>query len=117
MIRIRSGRGLGDSIYLRAIVGYLVARGDTVTALSDYPDIFAGSGAKVEPFTRAGANIRVAHYTLTMQDQSMTQYAAMRMSWWWWRGGVVRLPEFLASRGYKQRVSRPFSGSALLARR
>lgn len=79
-VRIRSGRGLGDSIYLRAIAGYLVARGDTVTALSDYPDIFIDSGTKVEPFTRAGANIRVAHYTHTMQDQSLTQYAEMLRS-------------------------------------
>jgi len=76
MIRIRSGRGLGDSIYLRAIVDYLVGTGDRVTALSDYPGIFAGSGAKIEAFAREGT-VRVAHYTESMGDQSLTQWAAM----------------------------------------
>jgi len=76
MIRIRSGRGLGDSIYLRAIVDHLVGTGDRVTALSDYPDVFAGSGAKIEAFTREGT-VRVAHYTESMGDQSLTQWVAM----------------------------------------
>lgn len=76
MIRLRSGRGVGDSIYLRAIVDHLVGAGNRVTALSDYPDIFIGSGAEVEPFTREG-NVRVAHYTETMGDQSRTQFASM----------------------------------------
>ena len=47
-----------------------------MTALTDYPEIFIGSGATTSPFTRAGGP-RVAHYTATMGDQTVTQYQAM----------------------------------------
>ena len=75
MIRIRCGRGIGDSLYLRPIVDHLVSTGERVTALSDYPDIFIGSGATVEPFSRKpyAAN-RVANYTHRMHDQTTTQW-------------------------------------------
>ena len=76
MIRIRSGRGLGDSIYLRPIAEYLVAQGHRVTVLSNYADVFIGAGVMVEPFTRVGHSI-VAHYTHSMADQSLTQFASM----------------------------------------
>jgi hypothetical protein len=76
MIRIRSGRGLGDSIYLRAVVDHLVGAAHRVCALSDYPGIFAGSGASVEPFTREGS-MRIAHYSESMPDQSVTQWASI----------------------------------------
>lgn len=76
MIRIRAGRGLGDSLYLRPMVDYMVQQTDRVVALSDYPDIFRGSGATVEPFTRALPCV-VAHYTSTMHRQETTQYADM----------------------------------------
>lgn len=62
MKRIRGGSGLGDSLYVRPIVDYYVSRGHNVTVMSNYPAIFLGSGAKVEPFTRNGTNV-LAHYT------------------------------------------------------
>ncbi|MBI3150073.1 MAG: hypothetical protein HYZ17_16335 [Betaproteobacteria bacterium] len=61
-MRIRSGSGLGDSIYLRPVVDYYVRKGHQVVAMSNFPDIFIGSGAKVEPFTRNNTNV-LAHYT------------------------------------------------------
>lgn len=61
MIRARGGSGLGDSLYLRAIVEALVARGEQVTAFSDWPDVFIGSGARVEPFCRNRMDV-LAHY-------------------------------------------------------
>lgn len=73
MIRIRGGRGLGDSLYLRPIVDYLRRLGERVTALSDYPDVFAGSGADVQPFTRQGVNL-LAHYTSGMCNPDTTQW-------------------------------------------
>jgi hypothetical protein len=61
VIRARSGSGLGDSLYLRPVVDHLIRRGERVTALSDYPDVFLGSGATVEPFRRHHFDL-VAHY-------------------------------------------------------
>lgn len=73
MIRIRGGRGLGDSLYVRPIVDYLVRLGERVVALSDYPDVFLGSGADVQPFTRQGVNL-LAHYTSGMGNPQSTQW-------------------------------------------
>lgn len=73
MIRIRSGRGLGDSLYLRPITDYLTRLGERVIALSDFPDVFIGSGADVQPFTRQGG-ILVAHYTSGMSKPDTTQW-------------------------------------------
>lgn len=60
MKRIRGGSGLGDSLYLRPICDQFAKLGP-VTALSDYPDVFIGSGIKVEPFRRHSFDV-VAHY-------------------------------------------------------
>lgn len=73
MIRIRGGRGLGDSLYVRPIVDYLRRLGERVTALSDYPDVFLGSGAEVQPFTRQGVNL-LAHYTSGKSNPKTTQW-------------------------------------------
>ena len=73
MIRIRGGRGLGDSLYLRPIVDHLVCRGKRVVALSDYPDVFADSGAAVEPFSRTGVTV-LAHYTAGKANPQTTQW-------------------------------------------
>lgn len=73
---VRGGSGLGDSIYLRPIVEYFVKKGDSVTALSNYPDVFIGSGANVEPFRRDRVNV-VAHYTSGKSDTTTTQFQDM----------------------------------------
>lgn len=73
MKRIRGGRGLGDSIYLRPVVEHLIARGDEVTALTDYPDVFAGTGAATEPFTRERCNL-LAHYSSRKSRVGSTQW-------------------------------------------
>lgn len=80
MIRIRSGRGVGDSLYLRAMADHIAATAqEPVVALSDHPDIFIGSRARVEPFQRK-MPCRVGHYTSTMADQSITQWQAILRS-------------------------------------
>ena len=76
VLRVRSGRGIGDSLYLRPIVDHFVEQGRAVVALSDHPAIFHGSGATVEAFTRQGSPT-VAHYTETMHHQETTQYQDM----------------------------------------
>lgn len=73
MKRIRGGRGLGDSLYLRPIVEKLIADGHQVTALTDYPDVFAGTGALTEPFTRERINV-LAHYVGGKQRLGTTQW-------------------------------------------
>jgi hypothetical protein len=72
-VRIRGGRGLGDSIYLRTICEYFVRRGEKVTALSDYPAVFDGSGVKVDTFSRTSSNL-VAHYTHGKYNKTTTQW-------------------------------------------
>ena len=89
MIRIRGGRGLGDSLYVRPIVDYLVRLGERVTALSDYPDVFTGSGADVLPFTRSGVNL-LAHYTAGKINPRTTQWQDVLRS--------ARMPEALPLR-------------------
>lgn len=62
MKRIRGGRGLGDSIYLRPIVEHFARAGEAVIVHSDYPDVFIESGATVGPFRRGGDINVLAHY-------------------------------------------------------
>ena len=62
MIRLRGGRGLGDALYVRPVAEHFVRAGEQVTVCSDHPDVFIGSGARVERFERVGCNV-VAHYT------------------------------------------------------
>lgn len=61
--RIRCGRGLGDSIYLYAVVRHLVAKGIRLEVCSDWPDVFRALAGKVSvvPFTRANVKY-LAHY-------------------------------------------------------
>ena len=73
MIRIRGGSGIGDSIYVRVVAEHLVRQGKTVTACSDYPDVFIGSGAAVEPFTRLRINV-LAHYSARKPNPLTTQW-------------------------------------------
>lgn len=73
MIRIRGGAGLGDSIYLRAVCEYFVARGKAVTALSDWPGVFIGGRMSVQPFTRNNVNV-VAHYTSGKANPNTNQW-------------------------------------------
>lgn len=73
MLRARAGSGLGDSLYLRPIVDHLVHAGHTVTALSEYPGIFLGSGATVMPFRREHADV-IAHYVARKTDPRTNQW-------------------------------------------
>lgn len=72
-VRIRGGAGLGDSIYLRPIVDYLVREGKRVTVLSNYPELFEDSGADVQPFTRTRAEV-IAHYVTRKSRTDTNQW-------------------------------------------
>ncbi len=76
MIYLRAGSGLGDSIYLLPIAKYLQDDGMEITVLSNYPEIFAPAGLRVEPFRRHRVNI-VAHYTAGKTNPHTTQFEDM----------------------------------------
>lgn len=98
MNRVRGGRGLGDALYVRAVAEKLKQKGP-VTALTDYADVFIGSGIKVAPFQRNGAGI-VAHYVHSRANEDTTQWqdvcrsaginAELRFSWKVQNAGLVR---------------------------
>jgi hypothetical protein len=73
MKRVRGGSGLGDSLYIRPICDELMRRGDKVTALSNYPDVFIGSGVKVEPFSRDNIDV-IAHYVEGKTNNKTNQW-------------------------------------------
>lgn len=65
MRSIRSGKGLGDALYLQAVCRHLTRNGERLRAATMYPDVFIPLEDRVEcmPFTRDGIDI-VAHYSL-----------------------------------------------------
>lgn len=79
MKTIRGGRGLGDSLYLQAVVRHLVETTDQpYEVASDFPDVFAPLGRKVRvvPFYRVGLNI-IAHYVARKSIAGTTQFEDM----------------------------------------
>jgi hypothetical protein len=71
--RIRGGSGLGDSIYVRPISDHFVRKGHAVTVCTNYPDVFIGSGAKVEPFSRMKIDVH-ATYTSRKFETGTNQW-------------------------------------------
>lgn len=72
-MRIRGGAGLGDAIYIRPIAEHFIRAGEKVTVCSGYPDVFLGTGAKVEPFDRFNIQV-LAHYVAGKQDTTTNQW-------------------------------------------
>lgn len=75
MRSIRSGRGLGDSIYLQSVVRHMVQDGAGMEVCSDWPDVFAplGDRARVVPFRRNGVTFS-AHYVTGKARDGTTQF-------------------------------------------
>lgn len=75
MLSVRGGSGLGDALYIQAIARYLIERGETVEACSDWPDIFSTLGPKVKvaPFRRTSID-RLAHYSMRRTIKGTTQF-------------------------------------------
>lgn len=73
MKAIRGGAGLGDSIYMAAVVRHLVAtgRGD-LEVCSNYPEVFSQLPVKVSPFRKARIDV-LAHYS-ARKNQPTTQW-------------------------------------------
>ena len=75
MISIRSGMGLGDSLYLQSVVRHFVGKGQKIEACSAWPDVFMPLGAmvKVSPFRRNLID-RLAHYAQRRGVIGTTQF-------------------------------------------
>lgn len=96
--RVRGGRGLGDALYCRPIAERLMRDGKRVAVLSDYADVFIGSGVVVQPFSRDG-NV-IAHYVNGKANPDTTQWqdvcrsagvtTPLRFAW------TVRNPDLIA---------------------
>jgi hypothetical protein len=73
--RIRSGRGLGDALYLQGVVRHLVNKGQRLRVCCDWPDVFRPLKGSVimEPFTRIGIHV-LAHYSLRKRFIETTQF-------------------------------------------
>ena len=70
MIDIRSGSGLGDSLYLQGVVRELVNRGETdITVRTNFPDVFHSIKDHIHtvPFTKENTK-QTAVYTLRMGE-------------------------------------------------
>src|SRR5665647_405689 len=57
---------------MRPVVDYYLKQGQ-VTVCSNYPDIFKGSGASVEPFSRDNIDV-IAHYSQARDNPNTTQF-------------------------------------------
>ena len=62
MKRIRSGRGLGDTLYMQSVVRHLVSKGEKLEVCTDYPEVFDGMKVSFAPFARHNINY-LCHYT------------------------------------------------------
>ena len=76
MKSIRCGRGLGDSLYLQAVVRLMLAKNTAISfkVKSDYPDVFSqlGNRVSVVPFDR---NVDItAHYSVRKGVPGTTQW-------------------------------------------
>lgn len=63
MLAIRSGKGLGDSLYLQSVARHLLASGKAVEVCTNWPDVFRPIADRIllSPFRRERIHIN-AHY-------------------------------------------------------
>ena len=71
--RIRSGRGLGDTLYMRSLVRHLVGIGKNLQVCTDYPELFEGMPVTFDVFSRHNIDY-LSHYTKHKADQRTNQW-------------------------------------------
>lgn len=74
-VAIRSGMGLGDSLYLQAVCRHLVGLGERLEVCTAWPDVFRPLQGKVSisPFRRDRIG-RLAHYSLRRHVPETDQF-------------------------------------------
>lgn len=72
---IRSGKGLGDSLYLQGVARHLVENGERLEVCTGWPDVFRPLAGKVSvsPFRRDRVD-RVAHYVSRKRVSDTDQF-------------------------------------------
>jgi len=75
VISIRSGKGIGDNLYLQSIARHLVDKGERLEVCTDWPDIFRPIAKEIaiSPFRRINV-ARVAHYTTRKKVMETDQF-------------------------------------------
>lgn len=75
MTSIRAGKGLGDNLYLQAIVAHLLRSGMSLEVCSNWPSLFSQlrGDFKVVPFRRDRID-RVAHYSTRKNVDETDQF-------------------------------------------
>jgi hypothetical protein len=96
---IRSGRGLGDSLYLQSIVRHLVEEGRHPSVISDWPAVFAHLGVPVSPFRRKTVDV-VAHYVARKEVPGTTIFEDMCIAAGLPRDIPLRLDRPVVDRGF-----------------
>ena len=75
MKSIRCGRGLGDSLYLQAVVRHLLLKGGlSMRVASDYPDVFLSLGKRVQVISFTRRVDITAHYVTRKAITTTTQF-------------------------------------------
>jgi len=70
---LRGPSGLGDSVYMYPITREFMRRGEDVTLLSDFPDIFTPLKCRVEPYRQQNYDL-LTHYFTKRLDKRTSQY-------------------------------------------
>lgn len=80
-LKIRSGFGIGDNIYLQSIVRHLTDKGHRLMVCTTYPDVFEPVKNKVtfHPFTKVKVDV-VAHYGGRKKIKETDQFQDMCIS-------------------------------------
>lgn len=80
-LKIRSGFGIGDNIYLQSIVRHLLDKGHKLHVCTTYPDVFAPIANRVtfQPFTKVKVDL-VAHYGGRKRNTETDQFEDMCLS-------------------------------------
>lgn len=73
MKRIRSGKGLGDNLYLHCIVAHLVELGARLQVWTDYPSLFPFD-VEFAPFTRGQRMDIICHYVAGKANRITHQF-------------------------------------------
>lgn len=87
---IRSGKGLGDSLYLQGVARHLVEKGERLEVCTGWPDVFRplADKVKISPFRRDRVD-RVAHYVSRKRVSNTDQFTDCCIS-----AGVMEKVEF-----------------------
>jgi len=67
--RIRSGNGLGDNLYLLAIVQELIRKGKNLQVCTKYPELFNHLPVETDDFSRSNIDI-LAHYSKRKEENT-----------------------------------------------